>query len=811
MIYYSHFDRDGSGEPKRLVHHLLETAEAMQVYVGDIPEDVPQKAQVMMLARWIGLCHDFGKYTSFFQHYLQEGKDSGEKKNHSLVSALWGMFVVSQKWQEAVPDKNEAMLLAFAVIRAHHGSLLNPSQDLKNFMLYLRDDLRDLMEPRDRRAVEAVLKTQLPDLVPHRHEIEQEWQSAGIDLPGLEAFHHATQADSEFWTLLRQAHMWLDRAGRKKMLGDFQRRLYLLFSTLIDADKRGAAQIDMQRQRFPVPADSVQRFKSRADFGNVNPQLSQLREGLYHMLEEKALKLPIEERRFTLTAPTGSGKTLAALNFALRRRQVIADATGVLPRIIYALPFTSIIDQNHDVFEKVLAAAGDSAAKGLLKHHHLAQISAENFIEGEKYSLDKLLLLVESWDAEIVVTTFVQLLETLIGNRNRMLKKYHNLYGAILLLDEVQNVPVEYWGLVRSVLNELVEHAGCTVVLMTATQPLIFDRDETTELVDEAENLFAKLDRVQFVFSREKKSLDAFTNDLLANLDGRPTAVILNTIKSSLQVFDAMKEVDEYQVYYLSTNIIPKHRQERIRQIQQKLKNREPVLLVSTQVIEAGVDFDFDRIYRDLAPIDSIVQAAGRANRNAVGSKGQVQVVSLVDDNERQFANWIYGKGHLYVAEELLKDNNVLGESAFFALVQENYQRLVNIQDQSAGNAIYDSWWLGGDFAALDTFKLIDFRPDYVDVFIPVDEDGEKVWDEYQRHVTGEKNLSKRKSAYLELRSRFKQYVMSVPAKAAKLHFWDYCFGDTGKVGYIEPAAVEDNYDPQTGFRREWDDRAMIF
>jgi len=815
--FYSHYDKNsGEDTGKILIQHLIETARTARNYILAVPESVADREEMADLIFIIGLAHDFGKYTSFFQDYLLNGSDHGAKKNHSLLSALWSMYVLLQKWQGERIDKPTAMLLGFACIRSHHGDLVDISDDLQQFLQFKCSTLRDEMNVTQRRALKSLFEHQLPDIVKNAKVIQDEWREHNLDLLPINDFTTALLIqDSDFWKIFKQTTMTYELWKKHKSCDRFQRWLYLLFSSLIDADKRDAAQVEKIVQRFSIPKDSVERFKSGNDFGDVNPELVRLRESLYLMLEQKVKTLSLQQRILTLTAPTGSAKTLAALNFAIKLRKRIKDDLGYTPRIIYTLPFTSIIDQNYEVIDRVLSTIDgykENPAVRLIKHHHLAEVLPERYSLGDEYPLDKLMMLVESWESEIIVTTFVQLFETLIGRRNKMIKKYHNLYGAILLLDEVQNVPVEYWRLIRKTMKEVADHLKCTIILMTATQPLIFQPSEVVELVDEPQHLFAGLDRIRFTYNPKKQSLESFVDSFIKGLDPKKScAVILNTIRSSLDIYKLLSGLSTHQLYYLSTNIIPKHRVQRVIEIQKKLRMGETVLLVSTQVIEAGIDFDFDLVYRDMAPIDSIVQAAGRANRNAVGDKGEVCVVRLVNEQQREFASWIYSPASLWVAQELLKDRNELSESDFYKLVKENYEVLVQKTDQAVGEEIYVQWRNKCDFKALERFQLIKNDPNYVDIFLPIDEEAEDIWNCYQNNVVHEKDFSKRKNFYLCLRADFKKYVISVPIKSTKRFFWDYCRNDMKKIGYIAPDRIHDYYDYKTGFKRDYDDETMIF
>jgi len=276
-------------------------------------------------------------------------------------------------------------------------------------------------------------------------------------------------------------------------------------------------------------------------------------------------------RVFTLTAPTGTGKTLTALSTALKLRKLLKKELDLKnePRIIYSLPFTSIIDQNYDVFDGVLSQIEDfekHESEYLLKHHHLSEIFYKTEGVDKEKDIDESLALIESWESEVVVTTFIQLFYALIGYENRSLKKFHNIVNSIIILDEVQNIPIEYWQLVQETLNAMANYFNCRIILMTATKPLIFKEGTYKELVDNYENYFNsdELNRVCLrVDSREMQITD-FCNGL-NDLSGGSYLFVFNTIGSSLKFYADIKAKMQqsnlnFKAYYLSTNIIPKIR-----------------------------------------------------------------------------------------------------------------------------------------------------------------------------------------------------------------------------------------------------------
>ncbi len=821
--FYSHIERDDEDRiisRKPLLLHIREVAEAARGYIAALPDALARKNELQALASLIGVVHDFGKYTSFFQGYLLRKENHGIAKNHSFVSAVLTAYLIFRQPYNDEKQKLHDALLCFGAVLYHHGDLNNISATLRDIVAYTNPVKRQTLDLRPKQTLDALLEKQLPDLLKNATAIETQLRTLYEHFPSLHEFQDDLIApESPFIEFIRSAQYaygdWVDEGQCAQL--NFE--LYLLFSTLIDADKRDAAGLGTQLARGVIPKNIVCDYVAAAEFPQTDPVVSQIRTSLFRALDQQAENMPLTQQIMTLTSPTGSGKTLAALNFAVKLRDRIAYEQAHTPHIIYALPFTSIIDQNHSVFEEVLANLPDFEGNDslfLLKHHHLMDVDYRSrLLFSEELPVDKSLLMIESWASEIIVTTYIQLFYSTIGARNRFLKKYHNIAGSIILLDEVQNLPIEYWPLVRRILGWLAHEGKCYIVLMTATQPLIFPPEAAVELAPKPEKSFQLLDRVRFFIHPEKQNLSDFAEAFAEKLETEESyAVILNTIKSSLQFHKVLTEeygLDSHEVFYLSTNIIPRERRNRIETMREKLKKHEPILLISTQVIEAGVDLDFDVIYRDMAPTDSLVQAAGRANRHGMHGKGEVHVMRLVDEEEREYAPWIYGKLHLWVARSLLKNHSKLDEQLFFELVQQNYKQLIAKKDLSAAENIYKSWWQSADFEALKNFRLIDESFDYVDVFVAIDDEAQDIWERYLADVLHKKSFKKKQENYLKLRSLFRQYVVSIPRKAAKNFFWDYLHNDIGKMGYISPEAVCDYYKTETGYKRIETDEVMIF
>lgn len=387
----------------------------------------------------------------------------------------------------------------------------------------------------------------------------------------------------------------------------------MLFSCLVDADfleterfmdgakaacRETAASLDFVSLQTRLDAH-CQMFASKTGtaMSNVNAVREEVRADCM-----AAAELP--PGLFTLTVPTGGGKTLSSMAFALQH----AKRHG-LDRVIYVIPYTSIIEQNAQVFRNVF---GDDA---VLEHHGNVDY------EKAPYGMH---LLAENWDAPIVVTTSVQFFESLHANRSSACRKLHNLARSVVILDEAQSLPIDLLRPCLRSLDELVRHYGTSVVLCTATQPAVLSGqlakgglkggpEGCREIIPPACHLHDRLRRVT-AMRIPGRITDA---ELLERIKEHPSAlVVVNTRRHARELFEAARQfLSERPVFHLSAQMCPQHRAEILDIVKGFLQLGKPCLLVSTQLIEAGVDIDFPCVFREMAGADSLAQAAGRCNR----------------------------------------------------------------------------------------------------------------------------------------------------------------------------------------------------
>lgn len=328
-----------------------------------------------------------------------------------------------------------------------------------------------------------------------------------------------------------------------------------------------------------------------------------------------------ERGLYTLTVPTGGGKTISSLAFALSH----AVKHG-LRRVIYVIPYTSIIEQNADVFAKVLGE------ENVLEHHSQVEISDNGEETPEAY---KKRLACENWDAPVVVTTAVQFFESLYAAKTSKCRKLHNIANSVVIFDEAQTIPVPFLTPCVSAIGELVQHYGVTAVLCTATQPALgrlFKQLAPTlvqhEIAPDPDGLFDYFRRVSF--RRE----GVFTPEKLAErlTETEQVLCVVNTRKRAQQVYEGLPEEGRF---HLSTLMIPMDREETLNVIRERLRNGQVCRVVSTSLVEAGVDVDFPSVWRELAGLDSILQAAGRCNRE--GKRSAAESVVHVFEAEGKF------------------------------------------------------------------------------------------------------------------------------------------------------------------------------
>ncbi|WNC53999.1 CRISPR-associated helicase Cas3' [Thermosynechococcus sp. TG215] len=569
--YYAHTPNQ-DGQWHSLSAHLSKVAGRASKLAGKL--GTPQ------LGNYGGLWHDLGKYNPDFQAYLQACTQNQAVKE-KVPHAKYGALLAFQKCQPLAP-----------MIYGHHSGLPNMA-DLQN------------------RLAEV-------DRVTYEH-IKGLAKADGIDLDPSADFQKE---------LTSIASPELDIATRKLNTELFLR---LLFSCLVDADYLDTeSHFDptaaAQRGQYPCLQQLWSAFaanQTQLMANSLNTPVNTVRKDVYHHCLTAA-KEP--QGVFRLAVPTGGGKTRSSLAFALQHA-----LTHGLDRVIVAVPYTSIIEQTVAVYREIL---GEDT---VLEHHSAVQTDFQN--EDDARSLQACArLAAQNWDAPLIVTTTVQLFESLFANRPSRCRKLHNIVNSVIILDEVQTLPLKLLAPILSVLKTLVARYRVTVVLCTATQPALagttpylegFDNVRDIIPPEEAQQQFCTLKRVNY----EQLPILWSWQDLVADLKQQHQAlVVVNTRKDALAILDALGEEERDRQFHLSTLLYGAHRQAVLQEVRDRLRNNQPCWLISTQVVEAGVDLDFPVVYRAMGSLDRIVQAAGRCNRE--GQRSSLGRVVIFDPQE---------------------------------------------------------------------------------------------------------------------------------------------------------------------------------
>lgn len=609
--------------------------------VADLARCFAAKLGLQDQGELLGLLHDFGKYSQAFQTYLKSAtgvlnQDEDEdwvdadslrgKIDHSSAGA---QFVWRHLTRGKPPASTEFIAAqAFAIcIASHHSGLV------------------DCVGGDGKRFGDDVFGTRI-NKSPHRTHLEEAASAASqavltraerlLSAPSLVAAIASTL--ERIVTKEREARHSV-RAPHLDTVTQFKSGLLVrfLFSCLIDADRIDTADFENRASR---------RHRQRGKYAEWQPLIDRLEQhlaGFESVRDIDRIRADIARhcfdgavresgRIYTLTVPTGGGKTLAALRFALHHSKA-----KDLDRIVFVVPFTSIIDQNSQVARGVLEPGSDERGRIVLEHH--SNITPEHQSWREK-------ILSENWDAPVIYTTSVQFLETLFGAGTRGARRMHQLARAVIVFDEVQALPVRCVHLFNNAINFLTEHCQSTVVLCTATQPLLqkVDPDRGAvrlhadhELMPDVGELFRQLKRVNVVDARQP---GGWADNQIADLAVQSVRecgsclVIVNTKRSAESIYrDCVERSPEIPIFHLSTQMCAAHRREVLAVIRKRLAAKLAVLCVSTQLIEAGVDVDFGCVIRFLAGLDSIAQAAGRCNRHGARRAGVVHILNPRDES----------------------------------------------------------------------------------------------------------------------------------------------------------------------------------
>lgn len=760
-MLYAHYNKM-KNERQSLGQHLDRVANLMieELEFVEFPEVTKDYLKKLLFNA--GEYHDVGKGMKFFQDYLINGENS-PYKNHALISAA----IFRSKYYA---EDEYLLYLAFLIIAKHHNSmdtaLLTTGQGYRILPKQYQDWYKNI-KLHDPEGIDGFAET--------------------LDLRDLGEFYGTK------WDLI----------SREKSDKWFFMLQYL-FSKLIWADKMDSAQLNATKANsYPtlIDIEHYLTLKSQGIDNEINKERQKIRHTVLQRLANFNDLYLKSNRIFTITAPTGTGKTITGISAAILLAERLEKIYGVKPRIITALPFVNILEQTKSDYEKLF--------QDVLTHYSLNEIEQK----GELPLKDQYLL-TNGFESSVIITTFVQLFESIFTSKNRNLLKINKLAGSIVILDEIQALPDKYYPLIGATLKRISDYYGTRFLLMTATQPeiitfaqkIIPEQIVVTELLEDYQAYFKKMTRTQIIPQFTSKFDTAQIIELI-DMTRKPdesALIVVNTIRRSIELFQLLKErYPEEIILYLSTNLIGVDRKNTINKAKGLIKKSKPFIMVSTQTIEAGVDLDFNVGYRDLAPLESIIQIAGRINRN--GLKGNYAPLYVFHTGDAQL---IYKIFNLDYTKNAL--DRIYYEYEYKKLIEKYYNTI--LEYGAYDTDIYEEGILKLDYEEIDKFQLIESQG-LATVIIEKDPEVKdiitKICDIYRAGLSGfdEKARFKneiRKLGKYTLQLRPNRLVNHMPTEFKTLFHLDLNL-------FIVQKEIIDSYYNETGYIFDQNEQAAIF
>jgi len=593
-----------------------------------------------------GFLHDMGKFTQQFTKYLKnaviENDIDTKKIDHSTAGAkyLYDNYYGTDNIQNYVVET-----IGMAIL-SHHSGLQNFVQiDLKS-----SDYVRRVTNEK----------------LPYYDEVVKNFESINGNVERvaklIEEARHEFKLFMEKIKLLERPSTYLNLMQK------------FVFSCLIDADRNDTRCFEENEQYQSTYNQDVFRNGYKHLMKTVNSwqtnmtPINKLRNDMSNKCDFAAEQ---PSSIYTLTIPTGGGKTYASLRYALKHAQIYNKA-----RIIYVVPYTTILEQNAQAVREII-----NHPRAVVEHH--ANVIDDHHLDNETdyYHIEhhkQLQLGRDNWDYPIIFTTMVQFLDVFFQKGTRKSRRLHNLSNSIIIFDEVQSVPYEHIDLFNTTVNFLYKVGNSSILLCTATQPAV-DKMKPPIILPNHSEIIPNLNEVVEAFKRvsfhnkvqsegwNAQQIAHFVGDLMQ--ESNSILIILNTKTAVRKLYQQLDEQGIASIVHLSTSMCPAHRKIKLDEMREKL-GKEKIICVSTQLIEAGVDISFETVIRSLAGLDSIAQAAGRCNRNGEHDSGHVYIIRAKDENLSNLPEIRIGGE---VTENYILTNPKLANTLLFPKTMETY------------------------------------------------------------------------------------------------------------------------------------------
>lgn len=752
-----------------------------------------------------GLLHDSGKYSPYFQIYIQNNenevydktilenyKKKKSLKNHALLSGII-LYTVLDKYLQNIDVKIKNKLLYFCTtaVILHHSNLKNKDY-FNKYDLDIISDLKHICSLMDFNELYDLIKDYniFKDVKDFKEEVmfklkeikNKIYQNRGILPVGEDLLSYFTSLSKSNVKSLFAPELSRD---------DFA-LLILIYSVLIYADKYGAIfKKNIKEGEYINFSNFVDNYKIIKNF-TYDTELNRQRQETYLKVEQSLDNIDFEKNKlFSLSLNTGYGKTLNSLNFAFKLRHKLYEKTRIQYKIIYCMPFTSIIEQNFNVVKEVLEKNLNKKVNEeiLLKHHHLSK--KEYKTEEQEYNISESKFLIETWDSQIIFTTFVQFFETIFSNKNNMMVKLPNMINSIIILDEIQSLNPELYFAFQSVSEVLSKVFNIYIVSCSATQPYLKNTFETNLLENYMD--YYNTGRTQMIFPEDFFMKHSYKNSISIEeffdkvktiveeekvINNKNLLIVMNTKREALKTYNYIKEhyATNSEIFLLSNTLIPLHKEEKIKEITEKMKNKN-LIVISTQLIEAGVDLDFDIGIRNYAPLPSLIQCAGRLNRNFKfnNNYGKLYVFNVNNSCDK-----VYEQTNLldYTFNSIknIIGNNILLEKDYIK-ANDIYFKLINSYF-AQNKQIVDNLTQ----CNFNEFKLIEEKYQSIPVYIQYNEIAIEYWEKF---IKLPHEPIERKIEFERIKSVFSKYIVQESIYSIKKIMQPYMGNLTLEHGYL--------------------------